>query len=77
MFFALGEFAIIGLAYAIPQWRWLATVVAVPVLLLNLGNTLICESPQFLYSKNKKKCVKVLNQIAKVNNTKPIEMHEL
>ncbi|CAD8110050.1 unnamed protein product [Paramecium sonneborni] len=77
VFFAIGEFTIISLAYFITKWRWLAISVAIPTILLNLCNFLIFESPQFLYSKNKKKCVKVLNQIAKINGTQPLAMNDL
>ncbi|CAD8175056.1 unnamed protein product [Paramecium octaurelia] len=77
VFFALGEFGIIALAYFITNWRWLAVSVAIPSILLNIGNLLIFESPQFLYTKNKKKCVKVLNQIAKLNGTQPINIDDL
>ncbi|CAD8066184.1 unnamed protein product [Paramecium primaurelia] len=77
VFFAIGEFAIIALAYFITYWRWLAVSVAIPSVLLNIGNLLIFESPQFLYTKNKKKCVKILNQIAKLNGTQQIKIDDL
>ncbi|CAD8213752.1 unnamed protein product [Paramecium pentaurelia] len=77
VFFAIGEFAIIALAYFITYWRWLAVSVAIPSILLNIGNLLIFESPQFLYTKNKKKCVKILNQIAKLNGTQYIKIDDL
>ncbi|CAD8117905.1 unnamed protein product [Paramecium primaurelia] len=38
VFFAIGEFAIIALAYFITYWRWLAVSVAIPSILLNIGN---------------------------------------
>ncbi|CAD8213754.1 unnamed protein product [Paramecium pentaurelia] len=67
VFFAIDEFAIIALAYFITYWRWLAVSVAIPSILLNIGNLLIFESPQFLYTKNKKNVyrfqIKLQNQM--------------
>ncbi|CAD8090428.1 unnamed protein product [Paramecium primaurelia] len=77
VFFAIGEFTIITLAYYVTDWRSLAIIATIPIILLNFANLFILESPQFLYSKNKSQCVQTLNQIAKINSTKSIYIDEL
>ncbi|CAD8104271.1 unnamed protein product [Paramecium sonneborni] len=77
VFFAIGEFTIITLAYYITDWRQLAIIAAIPTILLNFANLLVFESPQFLYSKNKTQCVQTLNKIARINQCKPIQNDEL
>lgn len=78
MFFVLGEFAIITIAYFFENWRVLSLFwIAVPLLAMNFSNLLIVESPQFLYSKSKRKCVKALNSIALVNGKPKLQMSEL
>ncbi|CAD8190555.1 unnamed protein product [Paramecium octaurelia] len=77
VFFAIGEFTFITLAYYMPDWRSLAIIAAIPTIMLAFANFLILESPQFLYTKNKSQCVQTLNQIAKINSKKPIYIDEL
>ncbi|CAK93551.1 unnamed protein product (macronuclear) [Paramecium tetraurelia] len=77
VFFAIGEFTFITLAYYVTDWRSLAIIAAIPTIMLAFANLLIFESPQFLYSKNKSQCVETLNQIAKINSKKQIYIDEL
>lgn len=68
MAFALGEIFYVGLAYWFPDWKILVIyITAIPMLLLNLGNLLIFESPKFLMQRNIIDAIGILNRIAQVN----------
>ncbi|XP_016008222.2 solute carrier family 22 member 2 isoform X1 [Rousettus aegyptiacus] len=70
MAFTVGLLVLAGVAYAIPDWRWLQLTVTLPSFCFLLYYWCVPESPRWLISQNKNaKAVKVIKHIAKKNGT--------
>ncbi|XP_053418216.1 organic anion transporter 3 [Nycticebus coucang] len=69
--YTLGQFILPGLAYAIPQWRWLQLTVSVPFFVFFLSSWWTPESIRWLVLSGKSsKALKVLQQVAAFNGKK-------
>ena len=76
LFSAAGSAIFYLLSYYIKNWEYLTLYVAlIPNCLLFSLTYFIEESPLYLFTKDRKKVVKVLNNIAKINK-KPSLSHE-
>ncbi|XP_055982235.1 solute carrier family 22 member 2 [Sorex fumeus] len=70
--FTVGLLVLAGVAYAIPNWRWLQFTVTLPTLCFLLYYWCIPESPRWLISQNKTdQALKVIKYMAK-KNRKPL-----
>ncbi|XP_002925398.1 solute carrier family 22 member 8 [Ailuropoda melanoleuca] len=70
-FYTCGQFILPGLAYAIPQWRWLQLTVSIPFLAFFLSSWWIPESVRWMVLSGKfSKALKVLRQMAALNGKK-------
>ncbi|XP_006156612.1 solute carrier family 22 member 8 [Tupaia chinensis] len=69
--YTIGQFFLPGLAYAIPQWRWLQLTVSVPYFIFLLLSWWIPESIRWLVLSGKSsKALKILQQVAAFNGKK-------
>ncbi|XP_047631416.1 organic anion transporter 3 isoform X2 [Phacochoerus africanus] len=70
-FYTFGQFVLPGLAYAIPQWRWLQLTVSVPFLTFFLLSWWLPESIRWMVLSGKSsKALKTLRQVAAFNGKK-------
>ncbi|XP_027974225.1 solute carrier family 22 member 8 [Eumetopias jubatus] len=70
-FYTCGQFILPGLAYAIPQWRWLQLTVSIPFFAFFLLSWWIPESVRWMVLSGKfSKALKILRQIAALNGKK-------
>lgn len=66
--FTVGLVLLSGLAYVIPQWRWLQMTVSLPTFLFILYYWLVPESPRWLLSqKRNTQAIKIMDHIAQKN----------
>ncbi|XP_044235846.3 organic anion transporter 3 isoform X3 [Ursus arctos] len=69
--YTCGQFILPGLAYAIPQWRWLQLTVSIPFLAFFLLSWWIPESVRWMVVSGKfSKALKILRQMAALNGKK-------
>ncbi|NP_001075590.1 organic anion transporter 3 [Oryctolagus cuniculus] len=69
--YTIGQFILPGLAYAIPQWRWLQLTVSVPYFIFSLLSWWIPESIRWLVLAGKSsKALKILRRVATFNGKK-------
>ncbi|XP_062053802.1 organic anion transporter 3 isoform X1 [Lepus europaeus] len=69
--YTTGQFVLPGLAYAIPQWRWLQLTVSVPYFIFSLLSWWIPESIRWMVLAGKSsKALKVLRRVANFNGKK-------
>ncbi|XP_012666073.1 solute carrier family 22 member 8 isoform X2 [Otolemur garnettii] len=69
--YTLGQFILPGLAYAIPQWRWLQLTVSVPFFIFFLSSWWTPESIRWMVLSGKSsKALKVLQRVAAFNGKK-------
>lgn len=70
-FYTVGQFILPGLAYAIPQWRWLQLTVSIPFFAFFLLSWWIPESVRWLVLSGKSmKALKMLQWVAAINGKK-------
>ncbi|XP_045153128.1 solute carrier family 22 member 8 [Echinops telfairi] len=70
-FYTIGQFILPGLAYAIPQWRWLQLTVSVPFFIVFLLSWWIAESVRWMVLSGKSaKALKILRWVAAFNGKK-------
>nr|XP_004656503.2 solute carrier family 22 member 8 isoform X2 [Jaculus jaculus] len=70
-FYTIGQFILSGLAYAIPQWRWLQLATSVPFFVFSLLSWWVPESIRWLVLSGKfSKAVKTLQRVATFNGKK-------
>ncbi|KAM9315634.1 solute carrier family 22 member 2-like [Gastrophryne carolinensis] len=70
--FTVGLVALAGVAYILPNWRWLQLAVTLPNFAFLSYYWCVPESPRWLLSQNRKdEATKIIHQIAK-KNKKPI-----
>ncbi|XP_004596941.2 organic anion transporter 3 [Ochotona princeps] len=70
-FYTAGQFVLPGLAYAIPQWRWLQLTTAVPYFIICALTWWIPESIRWLVLNGRSsKALKVLQRVATFNGKK-------
>nr|XP_035978045.1 solute carrier family 22 member 8 isoform X1 [Halichoerus grypus] len=70
-FYTCGQFILPGLAYAIPQWRWLQLTVSIPFFAFFLLSWWIPESVRWMVVSGKfSKALKILRQMAALNGKK-------
>ncbi|XP_006181858.1 organic anion transporter 3 [Camelus dromedarius] len=70
-FYTVGQFILPGLAYAIPQWRWLQLTVSVPFFSCFLLSWWLPESIRWMVLSGKSsKALKTLRQVAAFNGKK-------
>ncbi|EAR98022.1 MFS transporter (macronuclear) [Tetrahymena thermophila SB210] len=76
---SLNEIQYIWMIDVLPNWKWCTFFFfTLPFCILNIYPfTFLHDSPRFLYSKNRQKCLKTLNYIAKVNKKEQISNEEL
>ncbi|KAL4472577.1 hypothetical protein ABPG74_018526 [Tetrahymena malaccensis] len=78
VFYGIGECVMVGIAYAVPDWRHLTLYfLALPMLLINLGIFLVYESPKFVYERNTFDAFEILNKIANVNKKESLKVNTL
>ncbi|XP_040821611.1 solute carrier family 22 member 2 [Ochotona curzoniae] len=66
--FTFGLLVLVGVAYALPHWRWLQLAVTLPNFCFLLYYWCIPESPRWLISQNKNaKALRIMKYIAKKN----------
>lgn len=69
--YTMGQFVLSGLAYAIPQWRWLQLTVSVPFFVFSLLSWWVPESIRWLVLSGKfSKALKTLQRVATFNGKK-------
>ncbi|XP_008835703.1 solute carrier family 22 member 8 [Nannospalax galili] len=69
--YTVGQFALSGLAYAIPQWRWLQLTVSIPFFIFSLLSWWVPESIRWLVLSGKfSKALKTLQHVATFNGKK-------
>ncbi|XP_042296061.1 solute carrier family 22 member 6-B-like isoform X2 [Sceloporus undulatus] len=69
--YTTGQFILAGVAYAIPDWRWLQLAVSLPFFVFFLYSWLFVESARWLASSGKeKRAVKALKKAAWINGRK-------
>uniref|UniRef100_H0VB30 Solute carrier family 22 member 8 n=1 Tax=Cavia porcellus TaxID=10141 RepID=H0VB30_CAVPO len=70
-FYTAGQFLLPGLAYAIPQWRWLQLTVSVPYFVFSLLTWWVPESIRWLVLSGKfSKALQTLRRVATFNGKK-------
>ncbi|XP_054998166.1 organic anion transporter 3 isoform X2 [Sorex araneus] len=70
-FYTVGQFILPGLAYAIPQWRWLQLTVSIPYFICFLLSWWVPESVRWLVLSGKSmKALKTLRWVAAFNGRK-------
>ncbi|XP_055987645.1 organic anion transporter 3 isoform X1 [Sorex fumeus] len=70
-FYTIGQFILPGLAYAIPQWRWLQLTVSIPYFICFLLSWWVPESVRWLVLSGKSmKALKTLRWVAAFNGKK-------
>ncbi|XP_023562817.1 solute carrier family 22 member 8 isoform X2 [Octodon degus] len=70
-FYTTGQFLLSGLAYAIPQWRWLQLIVSAPFFVFFLLSWWIPESIRWLVLSGKfSKALQTLQRVAALNGKK-------
>ncbi|XP_035885508.1 solute carrier family 22 member 8 isoform X2 [Phyllostomus discolor] len=70
-FYTVGQFVLPGLAYAIPQWRWLQLTVSAPFFVFFLLSWWIPESIRWMVLSGKSaKALKILRWVAAFNGKK-------
>ncbi|XP_032215146.1 solute carrier family 22 member 8 isoform X2 [Mustela erminea] len=70
-FYTCGQFILPGLAYAIPQWRWLQLTVSIPFFVFFLLSWWIPESVRWVVLSGKfSKALKILRWMAALNGKK-------
>ncbi|XP_069343435.1 solute carrier family 22 member 1 isoform X2 [Eulemur rufifrons] len=70
--FTVGLVLLTGLAYALPNWRWLQLAVTLPTFLFLLYYWCVPESPRWLLSqKRNTQAIKIMNHIAQKNGKLP------
>ncbi|XP_047549263.1 organic anion transporter 3 isoform X1 [Lutra lutra] len=70
-FYTCGQFILLGLAYAIPQWRWLQLTVSIPFFVFFLLSWWIPESVRWVVLSGKfSKALKILRWMAALNGKK-------
>ncbi|CAO2584564.1 Organic anion transporter 3 [Lemmus lemmus] len=70
-FYTIGQFILSGLAYVIPQWRWLQLAVSVPFFIFSLLSWWVPESIRWLVLSGKlSKALKTLQRVATFNGKK-------
>ncbi|XP_012309888.2 organic anion transporter 3 isoform X1 [Aotus nancymaae] len=69
--YTVGQFILPGLAYAIPQWRWLQLTVSIPFFIFFLSSWWTPESIRWLVLSGKSsKALKILRRVAAFNGKK-------
>ncbi|XP_049993649.1 organic anion transporter 3 [Alexandromys fortis] len=69
--YTIGQFILSGLAYVIPQWRWLQLAVSVPFFIFSLLSWWVPESIRWLVLSGKfSKALKTLQRVATFNGKK-------
>ncbi|KAL1788074.1 solute carrier family 22 member 8 [Sigmodon hispidus] len=69
--YTTGQFVLSGLAYAIPQWRWLQLTTSVPFFIFSLLSWWVPESIRWLVLSGKfSKALKTLQRVATFNGKK-------
>uniref|UniRef100_A0A8C8T0J7 Solute carrier family 22 (organic anion transporter), member 8 n=1 Tax=Peromyscus maniculatus bairdii TaxID=230844 RepID=A0A8C8T0J7_PERMB len=69
--YTIGQFVLSGLAYVIPQWRWLQLTVSVPFFIFSLLSWWVPESIRWLVLSGKfSKALKTLKRVATFNGKK-------
>ncbi|XP_051001999.1 organic anion transporter 3 [Acomys russatus] len=69
--YTFGQFILPGLAYAIPQWRWLQLTTSVPFFIFSLSSWWVPESIRWLVLSGKvSKALKTLQRVATINGKK-------
>ncbi|EGW04478.1 solute carrier family 22 member 8 isoform X1 [Cricetulus griseus] len=69
--YTFGQFILSGLAYAIPQWRWLQLTTSVPFFIFSLLSWWVPESIRWLVLSGKfSKALKTLQRVATFNGKK-------
>lgn len=70
--FTVGLVALAGVAYALPDWRWLQLAVSLPTVFFLLYYWFVPESPRWLLSqKRTTQAVRIMEQIAQKNGKVP------
>ncbi|EMP25797.1 Solute carrier family 22 member 6-A [Chelonia mydas] len=66
--YTTGQFILAGVAYAIPDWRWLQLTVSLPFFVFFLYSWLFVESARWLVISGKpERAVKTLRKVARIN----------
>ncbi|XP_007943190.1 solute carrier family 22 member 8 [Orycteropus afer afer] len=69
--YTIGQFILPGLAYAIPQWRWLQFTVSIPFFIVFLWSWWVAESVRWMILSGKSsEALKILRWVATTNGKK-------
>ncbi|XP_075409983.1 solute carrier family 22 member 1-like isoform X2 [Tenrec ecaudatus] len=72
MIFAVGLVLLVGIAYALPNWRWLQLAVSLPTFLFAFYYWCVPESPRWLLSqKRNQQAARIMAHIAQKNRRPP------
>lgn len=76
-FYGVGGCVLVIMMYISPNFRILMLCIGLPIIISCSYLFFIYDPPLFLYEKNKKATVDVLNKIAKINKRQPVTIDEL
>lgn len=78
VFYGVAQIALVAEGYYYPSWKTISFYwLFLPILALNVPILLLQESPMFMYGKDQRKTVKILNRIAKFNGRNELQIIDL
>lgn len=76
-FYGVGGCVLVVMMYISPNFRIIMLCIGLPIIVSCLYLFFIYDPPLFLYEKDKKVTIEILNKIAKINKRSPVDIDEL